>query len=285
MHKNARQNERTKSNIQLPLFSNGSQKASNKVSQGQGFSFDTVDYLDLTQTSNEEQQKKCSVPDSRAARMANLDFASSQATLPKATVRKIAGNRKRSNTRRRRSSSEYDDSSLEKFFFPTRPEPNTVTGTDSPTVGTGLDLNDHFDQIMSPSNEEPSNNIQSAFASPITKSFEKRDTFSLNTPKLSSIDKENTQTQASYDKIFESELEKTLPKRKVEPLSDATNIANTHKRPKIDMQPSPVSDANASHDPFNELQTHSVCQPESQNENIDELLLQEFGDIVNFSGI
>lgn len=284
MHKNARQNERTKSNIQLPLFNNGCQKTSNKVSRGQGFSFDTVDYLDLTQTSNEEQQKKHLVPDSKAARMANLDFASSQATLHKATAGMKTRGRKRSNTRRRRSSSEFDDSSLDEFFSPIRPASNTVAQADSPAVGTGLGLDDDFDRIMRSSNADPANDIQSAFASPITKSFEKRNTFSLNAPTLSSVDREDSQTQLPYNKDLVSEPQ-ILTKRKVEPFSDATNIGNALKRPKIDMQPSPDGDANASHDPFNELQTHLIYLPESQNEDIDALLLQEFGDIVNFSGI
>jgi ATP-dependent DNA helicase HFM1/MER3 len=241
--------------------------------------------LDLTQPSKKEQPKKHIAPDSKAARMANLDFASSQATLPKATVGKTVGNRKRSNTRRRRSSSEYDDSSLDEFFSPTQPPLNNITGTDSPTVGTDLELADDFDQIIGSSNADPSNNIQSVFASTIPKTFGQRDTFSQVESKLSQLDKENSRTRASFDKILVSEPEGTLTKRKVERLSDAMNIGNASKRPKIDLQPSSDGDANTSHDPFNELQTHLMYQSESQDENIDALLLQEFGDIVNFSGI
>ncbi|GAM36720.1 Hfm1 homolog [Talaromyces pinophilus] len=284
IHKNARHNERTKSNIQLPLFSNGSQKTSNKVSQGQGISFDTIDYLDLTQPTKEKQQKKHPVRDSKAARMGNLDFASSQAALPKATAGTKARSRKRSNTRRRRSSSEYYDSSLDEFFSPIRPTSNTVNGADSPTVDTGLELDDDIDRIMGLGNTSPSNNVQSSFTSTVSKTLGPRDTLSYNAPRLSSFDKENTQTQVLYKSLV-SEPQATLTKRKVELLSDSTNIGNASKHPKTDTQPSSVDDANASHDPFNELQTHSTYQPESQNENIDALLLQEFGDIVNFSGI
>lgn len=219
--------------------------------------------------------------------MANLDFASSQATLPKATAGTKARSRKRSNTRRRRSSSEYDDSSLDEFFSPIRPTSNTVTGADSPAVDTGLELDDNIDRIMRLGNTSPSNNVQSSFTSTVSKTLGPRDTLSYNAPRLSSLDKENTQTQGLYEKSLVSEPQATLTKRKVEPLSDATNIGNASKRPKIDMQPSSVDNANASHDPFNELQTHmhSMYQPECQNENIDALLLQEFGDIVNFSSI
>ncbi|KAI7968821.1 hypothetical protein EIK77_002817 [Talaromyces pinophilus] len=216
--------------------------------------------------------------------MGNLDFASSQAALPKATAGTKARSRKRSNTRRRRSSSEYDDSSLDEFFSPIRPTSNTVNGADSPTVDTGLELDDDIDRIMGLGNTSPSNNVQSSFTSTVSKTLGPRDTLSYNAPRLSSFDKENTQTQVLYKSLV-SEPQATLTKRKVELLSDSANIGNASKHPKTDTQPSSVDDANASHDPFNELQTHSTYQPESQNENIDALLLQEFGDIVNFSGI
>lgn len=216
--------------------------------------------------------------------MANLDFASSQAVLPQATIRKISGNKKRTNNRRRHSSSEYDDSSLEEFFSPTRPAANDMAGVDSPTIDTGLELNDHFDQIMGSSNIRPSTIAQSPFTGPVSKSLGPRDTLPHNAPNLSSFDQENTQTETSYYKSFASETEGTLEKRTVEPLSDATNICNASKRRKIDMQPS-SGDANTSHDLSNDLQTQSINQPKSQNDNIDALLLQEFGDIVNFSGV
>lgn len=177
--------------------------------------------------------------------MANLDFASTQTTIPKATGSKMVGSKKHSITRWRRSSSEYDDSSLDDFFSPTRPASTIMTGIDSPTVGTGFEPDDDFDRIIGSS---------------------------------------NTQTQTTYDRSFGSGPETTLTKRKVEPLSDATNIGNASKRPKIDVQPS----TDQRHDdPYfiNEPSAHSVYQSGSQEENIDELLLQEFGDIVNFSGI
>ncbi|RAO68915.1 uncharacterized protein BHQ10_004927 [Talaromyces amestolkiae] len=243
VHKNARHNERTKSNIQLPLINNGIPKTPIKGSQRNGPSYDTIDYLDLTQPTKEEQHKQHIAPESKAKRMANLDFASSQAMLPRATVRKIARNRKRSNNRRRRSSSEYDDSSLEEFFSPTQHALTDMTNGDSPTIGTSLDLND-----------------DSPYTGLVAKALGPQDRLSYNAPKLSF-------------------------KRNVGPMSDATNISNASKRPKIDMQSSSNGDADTIHDPVNDLKNHSPNQPESQNEYIDALLLQEFGDIVNFSGI
>lgn len=216
--------------------------------------------------------------------MANLDFASTQTTIPKATGSKMVGSKKHSITRWRRSSSEYDDSSLDDFFSPTRPASTIMTGIDSPTVGTGFEPDDDFDRIIGSSNTQPSNKIQGPFASPVTKTLGQKNIFSHNAAKLSSFGKENTQTQTTYDRSFGSGPETTLTKRKVEPLSDATNIGNASKRPKIDVQPS----TDQRHDdPYfiNEPSAHSVYQSGSQEENIDELLLQEFGDIVNFSGI
>ncbi|KAE8553695.1 hypothetical protein EYB25_005077 [Talaromyces marneffei] len=288
----SRQNERTKSKSQLLLFTNGHGKTSNKDSQG-NTDFDMVEYLDLTQPSKEEQPKKqiaseWHVLNSKATRMANLDIASTQATLPKASVSK-AGNRKRSNTRRRRSSSEYDDSSLDELFSPARPSLNSFTGIYSPTVNTGLDLDDDFDQILGSINTQPSNNIQDVLASPVSKTLGPHDTFLHNADNSSLLDKQDTQTQASYDKSLGYEPETATTKRKVEPLSDATNISNhASKRPKIDMQTLTDDNANMTiHDDAystDKVQSNLIHQSESQNKNIDELLLQEFGDIVNFSG-
>lgn len=285
MHKNARHNERSKNNIQLPLFNNGIQKAPSKSSRRQWPSYDTIDYLDLTQPTQEEQHKQHIAPESKATRMANLDFASSQAILPKDTARKIARNTKRSNNRRRRSSSEYDDSSLEEFFSPMRPAVTDKTDVDSPTVGTSLDLNNHVDQIMGSSNSQPSNFVQSPFTSLVAKTLEPQGRLSYNAPNLSSFDPENTQIEASYYKSLASDQEGTLTKRKFESLTDATNICNASKRPNINMQSSSDGDANTIHDPVKDLQTYAMNQPESQDEEIDALLLQEFGDIVNFSRI
>ena len=285
MHKNARHNERSKNNIQLPLFNNGIQKAPSKSSRRQWPSYDTIDYLDLTQPTQEEQHKQHIAPESKATRMANLDFASSQAILPKDTARKIARNTKRSNNRRRRSSSEYDDSSLEEFFSPMRPAVTDKADVDSPTVGTSLDLNNHVDQIMGSSNSQPSNFVQSPFTSLVAKTLEPQGRLSYNAPNLSSFDPENTQIEASYYKSLASDQEGTLTKRKFGSLTDATNICNASKRPNINMQSSSDGDANTIHDPVKDLQTYAMNQPESQDEEIDALLLQEFGDIVNFSRI
>lgn len=285
MHKNARHNERSKNNIQLPLFNNGIQKAPSKSSRRQWPSYDTIDYLDLTQPTQEEQHKQHIAPESKATRMANLDFASSQARLPKDTARKIARNTKRSNNRRRRSSSEYDDNSLEEFFSPMRPAVTDMTDVDSPTVGTSLDLNNDVDQIMGSSNSQPSNFVQSPFTSLVAKTLEPQDKLSYIAPDLSAFDLESTQIEVSYYKSLASDQEGTLTKRKVGPFTDAMNICNASKRPKIDIQSSSDGDANTTHDPVKDLQTHSINQPESQDEEIDALLLQEFGDIVNFSGI
>ncbi|KAF4958417.1 hypothetical protein F66182_18311, partial [Fusarium sp. NRRL 66182] len=219
MHKNARHNERSKNNIQLPLFNNGIQKAPSKSSRRQWPSYDTIDYLDLTQPTQEEQHKQHIAPESKATRMANLDFASSQAILPKDTARKIARNTKRSNNRRRRSSSEYDDSGLDEFFSPMRPAVTDKTDVDSPTVGTSLDLNNHVDQIMGSSNSQPSNFVQSPFTSLVAKTLEPQGRLSYNAPNLSSFDPENTQIEASYYKSLASDQEGTLTKRKFESLT------------------------------------------------------------------
>lgn len=215
--------------------------------------------------------------------MAKLDFASSQAILPNATVRMKSGDKKQSNNHQRRSSSEYDDSSLEEFFSPARPATNNMAGVDSSTVDTSFDSNDAFDQIIGSITEEPLKNTESALATPVTNEFGQHDVSSQAESNLPSFEKENTQTRASYDKTLDYQPAKTSPKRNVGPLSDATGICNSFKRAK--MKPSPDGDANINHGPLNDSHAQSIYQPESQDENIEALLLQEFGDIVNFSGI
>ncbi|EED17429.1 DEAD/DEAH box DNA helicase (Mer3), putative [Talaromyces stipitatus ATCC 10500] len=258
-------------------------------------SFETVDYLDLTQPSKSEQPTKQitidrRLVDSKATRMVNLDFASSQATIPKATICKTVGNRKRSNTRRRHSSSEYDNSSVDEYFSPTMPASNSMDNSDSPTVTTALGLDDNFERIMDASNGGLSeDNIQSDVQSPAAK--RQRSALPTHESKSVSFDEEKSPTRLSNKKNLKSGPDGVLVKRKIEPLSDATNVGiNAPKRPKADTtQPSAESIKNAaSHDdPYSieELRSQEMDQPESRDENIDEMLLQEFGDIVNFSAM
>lgn len=271
------------------------------------FSYDDgIDYLDLTRPTQPQlsklfltaqpQKKQVTLgredADSKATRMANLDVVSSLSTLSNSSSvlnksSKKTKTKKRAHSRRKDSSSEYDDSSLDGLFPPTRPAEDELENSNSGSkyhVESGS-LGNSTDQnllLAETEQHQPS----------LTHVSKQIGAISSNDPRAPLLDAENMLPQAPPKKeVIGVRHESTLLKRKAGPLNDTTNNSkNTPKRSRTDPQPA-SADNNGnemSHGQISsssELQTGPADQYQSQDEDFDQLLLQEFGDIVNFTGI
>jgi ATP-dependent DNA helicase HFM1/MER3 len=313
------QDNRAKSS-QLALFGNNREKTtSNKDSHNDNeFEYDdAIDYLDLTRPTrpqlskcylkNQPQKQIASdhkVINSKATRMANLDVVSSQTTFLKSgpTVDKFVGKTKsrKSSYARRKHSSEYDDSSLDELFSPARPaaHENSKSGSRRKTLCDSVDLGSSVERLDEYSGKSHVTGAVKHASSTSQNSFtdlsKPRSTPLNNVSKSPSCDMKNVMPQALHEKEMGLDFgpEAKSLKRKTEPLNETTNSSkNLSKRSRMDINSASVDpDINeASYlqlHSSSELQTGPIEHSESQyEEDIDQLLMQEFGDIVNFSGI
>ncbi|OKL61605.1 hypothetical protein UA08_03771 [Talaromyces atroroseus] len=309
-----RQDDRTKSS-QLALSGNKRGKTTSKKNthEDNEFSYDdAIDYLDLTQPTRPQlskcyltkqpQKQKASdreAIDSKATRMANLDILSSQTAFLKSSPtldkseRNIAG-RRHSHAHRKHSSSEYDDSSLDELFSPARPVAQEISKSDSrpKKLGDAVDPDGSFDQneyLSNPHIARTEQHAPSIFQTSVT---DVSKILSKNAPNSTSFDTEIVLPQVLHEKDMDldAELKAKSLKRRAEPLNNITSSSkNISKRPKTETQSVSADQDNEARRHHlvssSELQASSMDQSRAQDEDIDQLLLQEFGDIVNFSGI